>query len=123
MMGGYKSLKVYKRAFQLALNVHKKTLNFPDFEKYELGSQLRRSSKSIAANIAEGYGRGINYKKELVKYLINALGSIDETKVHLDFSFKLNYILKDNYSYYINEYDILGKQINKLIKVIKKDIK
>jgi len=65
---GYKKLKVYQRAFELALQVHQASLNFPQIEKFELGSQVRKSSKSIVANIAEGYGRGKSTKRTLLNF-------------------------------------------------------
>ncbi|GAA4290494.1 four helix bundle protein [Aestuariibaculum suncheonense] len=56
-MKSYKDLEVYTLAFQYALEVHELTLHLPEFELYEQGSQLRRSSKSVKDNIVEGYGR------------------------------------------------------------------
>ena len=49
-------LNVYKKLFKLTIEVHKLTMEFPKFEMFELGSQLRRSSNSIPANLAEGFG-------------------------------------------------------------------
>jgi len=54
------------------------SLGLPQFEMYEEGSQLRRSSKSVTANIVEGYGRR-KYKAELLKFMIYAHASCDET--------------------------------------------
>jgi four helix bundle protein len=55
-MNGYKDLDIYKIAFALAKRVHIASLKLPLFELYEQGSQIRRSSKSIKDQIAEGYG-------------------------------------------------------------------
>jgi four helix bundle protein len=52
----YHNLEVYKKAYNNALDVHKMTMKLPKLEQYELGSQLRRSSKSIVVNIVEGMG-------------------------------------------------------------------
>ena len=57
MIKSYKDLEVYKRSYKLALKTHKITLTFPAIERYELGSQLRRATKSIPLNIREGYGK------------------------------------------------------------------
>lgn len=53
----YKDLKIWKLANEVSIEIHKMTLSLPDFEKYEIGSQIRRSSKSVKSNIVEGYGR------------------------------------------------------------------
>ena len=56
-MKSYKDLEVYKLAYQCALEVHEMSMELPKYELNEQGSQVRRSSKSIKDNIAEGYGR------------------------------------------------------------------
>lgn len=53
----FHNLEVYRKAYDLSLVVHRRTLSFPKFEQYELASQLRRSTKSIGSNIAEGMGK------------------------------------------------------------------
>jgi hypothetical protein len=53
----YHRLSVYKRSYALALEIHRLTLTFPKIEQYEMAQQLRKSSKSIPANIAEGMGK------------------------------------------------------------------
>jgi len=54
-MKNYRDLEIYKLAKKLAVEIHKMTLTLPKFELYEEGSQIRRSSKAIGANIVEGY--------------------------------------------------------------------
>ncbi len=79
----YNDLEIYLLAKELAVRVHKMSLEqLPKFELYETGSQIRRSSKSIASNIVEGYGRR-RYKNDFVLFLTYALASCDETKSHL----------------------------------------
>lgn len=81
---GYKDLEIYKIAKELAVKVHKMTLEkLPKFEMYEQGSQIRRSSKSVLSNIIEGYGRR-KYKNEFIQFLTYAIASCDETKGHLE---------------------------------------
>ena len=108
-------MDIYKNAYELALKVHKLTLNLPKFEQYEEGSQLRRSSKSIVTNIVEGYGRK-RYKKEFLKFLIYALASSDETKLHLKFLSDCGYIPMVKYEEYNEKYEFLGRQIFNLIE-------
>jgi four helix bundle protein len=103
----FKDLEIYTLSFELAMELHELSLSFPKFETYEQGSQIRRSSKRIPACIAEGWGRRY-YKNELVKFLIYALASCDETKVHLDFSAGCKYISKEQHEGYIERYEILG---------------
>jgi four helix bundle protein len=77
----FRELKVWEKAHQLTLEVYKATTNFPREELYGLTSQIRRSSASIAANIAEGCGRGS--VAELGRYLQMAMGSASELEYHL----------------------------------------
>ena len=84
---GYEKLEVYKLARQLAIQVHHMTLNLPKFEMYEEVSQVRRSSKSIPANIVEGYclRRHVN---EYLQYLHRAFASREETRLHWNILFE-----------------------------------
>ena len=80
----YRNLEVWQLARDLSISVHRMTLcDLPRFEMYEEGSQIRRSAKSIRANIVEGYGRRV-YKQEFIKHLTYALASCDETMDHLE---------------------------------------
>lgn len=80
----YRTLEIWTLARDLSKDVHPMTLtHLPKFELYEEGSQIRRSSKSIRANIVEGYGRR-EYKQDFVRYLTFALASCDETTDHLE---------------------------------------
>ena len=80
----YKDLEIYVLAKDLAIQVHKMTIEeLPKHEMYEEGSQIRRSSKTIVSGIVEGYGRK-RYKNDFVLYLTYALSSCDETKAHLE---------------------------------------
>ncbi len=80
MGGNYSEMPIYKRSMALAARIHEMTLKLPRFEMYEEGSQIRRSAKSIPANLAEGYGRR-KYKNEyiyIVKWLLDRIGNEDE---------------------------------------------
>ena len=81
--GGYWNLEVLRMAYELAVDIDRMTKTLPKHEMYEEGRQIRRAVKSICANIVEGYGRR-QYKGEYVKFLVYALSSCDETKLHLD---------------------------------------
>ena len=77
-MHNYRDLEIYLEAKRLAIEIHKMSLALPKFELYEAGSQIRRSSKSVAAMIVEGYARR-RYKRDFIKYLIYAIAECDET--------------------------------------------
>ena len=90
-MQGLQRLEVWKRAKDFALRIYQDVLPLlPPEEKWNLNSQIRRSSLSISANIAEGYGRF--YYQENVRFCYNARGSLEETLSHLVFSFEAKYI-------------------------------
>jgi four helix bundle protein len=110
----FKELDVYQRAFDIALTIHKKTLNFPDVEKFALSSQMRRASKSICANIAEGYSKQIVSKAEFNRFLYIAMGSANEMLVWCDFCNELGYISQDEHKNWYSEFEIIAKMINKL---------
>ncbi len=82
MDGGYRKLEIYNLAHALAVRVHKMTMGLPKFEMYEEGGQVRRSSKSVSAQIVEGYALR-KYKNEFLHYLWRAYGSSEETSEHL----------------------------------------
>ena len=87
----YRSLEVYKKAYQLALEIHRLTLGFPKLEQFELASQLRRSSKSIVVNLVEGMGRQ-DHPAEVQRFVRIAIGSGDESRIWLDFAKDLKYL-------------------------------
>lgn len=118
MAKNYQDLRVFQLAYKLGLEIHKVSLSFPKFELYELGSQIRRSSKSVPANIAEGYGRS-KYGAEFVRFLVVALASSDETIVSLRYTYDLKYIDEEKYKYFVDGYNQVGKMLYKLIGVLK----
>jgi four helix bundle protein len=115
----YRDLDVYKKALELAVELHKVTLEkLPKFEMYEEGSQIRQSSKSITSNIVEGFGRR-RYKQEFIKFLTYALASCDETRNHLDILYKTQSLKEETiYKYFSEEYDHLGKMLTNFIQAV-----
>ena len=75
-MKDFRDLKAWEKAHRLALSTYRETASFPDDEKYGLTSQMRRAAVSIAANIAEGCGRGTD--ADFARFLQMALGSAAE---------------------------------------------
>lgn len=115
-MKSYKDLEVYQLAYEYAIEVHQMTMKLPKYELYEQGSQVRRSSKIIKDNIAEGYGRRC-YRDEFIRYLIFAHSSCDETISQLNMISDIHY--KDQpLTDLIEKYDLLGRKLNKFINYV-----
>ena len=108
-------------AYRLAVDVHKMTLTLPKYELYEQGSQIRRSSKSIKDNIAEGFGRR-RYKDEFVRFLIFSHSSCDEAISQLSMINEL-YFDNKNLNSLLEEYEVLGAKINKFIQYVEENWK
>ena len=115
-MKSYKDLEIYQMAYQLAIEIHMISLTLPKHELYEQGSQIRRSSKSIKDTIAEWYGRK-RYKDDFIKFLTYAQGSCDEVTSQLNMISDI-YFPDKPLTKLMNEYDILGKKINKFIQYV-----
>jgi four helix bundle protein len=115
-MKSYTDLEIYTLAYSLAIEVHKMSLGLPKYELYEQGSQIRRSSKSIKDNIAEGFGRR-KYKKEYVRFLTFAQASCDETLSQLNMINDIHFQANPN-DQLIREYQLLGKKINLFIQSV-----
>ena len=109
MIKSYREMEIYKRSYKLALKLHKITIKFPENERYDLVSQIRRCSKSIPTNIAEGYGR--KSKEDFKRFLKISLGSCNELQVHLDFCKDLNYISVEIYKEISKENEEIGRMI------------
>ena len=110
----YHRLKVYQKSYELALELHKITLRFPKIEQYELASQLRRSSKSIPANIAEGMGKQTS-KAEVRRFILMAMGSCDESRVWLEFSKDLGYLTQKDHNDLNQRYQEIGRMLRGVV--------
>jgi len=114
MTTGIENLKIYQSAERLEVEVHNVTKEFPRDEKYRSVDQLRRSSASIANNIAEGYARNSN--KEKIRFVYIAKGEAEETKRNILRSAKKEFLSEK----YVNE---LAESYTELIKMISGYIK
>jgi len=108
----YEDLEVYQKLCDLHIEVCKLTLIFSDFEKYELGGQLRRSSNSAPANLAEGWNN--KHIKIYIEGVNRALGELQETKHHLTMALRKGYLTEERYRYFIQEYNSCGKMLKSL---------
>jgi four helix bundle protein len=119
----YRDLGIYKLSYDLAVKVHSFSLKLPpQYELYEEGSQLRRSSKGIASCIVEGYGRK-KYKAEFIKFLVYAHASCDETILHLNFIRDTHKLDEGAVQGLLDAYDELGAKINRFIQYVDKEWK
>ena len=116
---GLKKLQVWVRAKGYAVKIYKQVLHLlPPEEKWNLNQQLRRSSLSISANIAEGYGRF--YYQDNVRFCYNARGSLEETLSHLIFCLEVDFIPESLYKELESEGEEIEKMLNGYIAFLKK---
>src|SRR3977135_20015 len=91
MTQGFRDLKAYQLAFRLAMEIFEESKSFPKEEKYSLTDQIRRASRSVASNIAEGYRKKL-YPKMFVSKMADADGEATETQVWPDFAEACGYL-------------------------------
>ena len=117
----YRDLEIWALARQMTVAVHRMTLqDLPKFEMYEEGSQIRRSAKSVSANIVEGYGRR-RYKQEFIRFLVFAHGSCDETIDHLEVLFETGSLTNEVvYRDLSARLDLLGRKLNVFIDSVER---
>jgi four helix bundle protein len=108
----HRELDVYQLAFESAMRIFEVSKSFPNEEKYSLTDQIRRSSRSICANISEAF-RKRKYPKSFVSKLSDAESEAGETQTWLDFAKECGYLSDDKYQELHENYDhILGKLVN-----------
>ena len=114
MIKSFLDLEVYKEAFQLSLEIEELLKSYPDLEKFLLVDQMRRASRSIPAQIAEGYARRQSLK-DFQRYLRDCVGEANEMINHLLLSKHKGYIKKPGYAdELIERYNKLGKKLTNL---------
>ena len=110
----FTDLVVYQKAYEKSLQIHRDTLKYPEHEQYELGRQMRRASKGICANIAEGFGKQNVSKAEFKRFLLMAMGSADEMRVWARYSLDLGHIDEHRWSDWNKSYSDIAKMLNGL---------
>ena len=110
----FEDLEVYQRAYRLALELHRRSLTFPKMEQFALADQVRRASKGICANIAEGFARQRSSAADFQRFIVMAFGSSDEMKVWLSFCADLDYIPKEDAKRLREEYSIVARMLHGL---------
>ena len=112
----FEDLEVFQRAYRISLVVHRASLNFPEVERYVLADQIRRASKSICGNIAEGFGKQRGSSAEFRRYLLMAIGSADEMRVWLRYCLDLGYVAESTWQVWRDEYEQIAKMLQGLSK-------
>lgn len=116
-MQAYRDLKVWQRAHKLTLGIYELTNSFPKHELFGITSQIRRSSVSIAANLAEGCGKFGN--KDIANFFQISLGSLHETEYYLLLSRDLTYISNQEYENQNAELQEVKAMLISLIKTVR----
>ena len=110
----FEDLEVFQRAYRLSLEIHRASLTFPSVEQRALADQIRRASKSICANVAEGYGRQKRSKAEFRRFLQMAIGSSDEMRVWVRYALDLGYIDEPEWQRWRDEYQAITRMLQSL---------
>ena len=116
-MRDYKELDVWRKSVLLTTELYKLTSGFPDTERFGLTSQIRRAATSVAANIAEGWGRGS--RKEFIQFLTIARGSLTELETHLIIASNLHMLTPEQFASVSKSIQDIGKMLNRLIAVLR----
>jgi four helix bundle protein len=109
-MQGYRDLKVYQLAYRLAMEIFMISKRFPADERYSLTDQIRRSSRSVATNIAEGF-RKRQYPKAFLNKLSDADGEATETQVWIDLAKDCGYLPPDVHEKLLRGYGEVGRML------------
>jgi four helix bundle protein len=113
----YKELEVWQKAIDLTTEVYTMAHHFPDEEKFGLTAQIRRAAVSIAANIAEGWGRGTT--KEYIQFLLISRGSLMELETHGIIAMRLGYLSELETSKLKSRVQEIGRMLNGLIQSLR----
>jgi four helix bundle protein len=106
-------LEVYQLAHKFAMKIFELTKSFPNEEKYSLIDQIRRSSRSIAVNTAEGWGKRL-YVGNFKRHLVDGMGSLEESKAWLLIAKDCKYITNNMYDQLLGQAEVLGSKLRRL---------
>lgn len=112
MIKSFRDMDVWQESLQLSIEIFKLTKDLPRSEDYALTSQIRRSSNSVSANIAEAFGRRTS--KDKIYFYTVSRGSAYETQNHLLYGDGIEYFDKEVIDHLVKEYDNLIHQLNKI---------
>ena len=110
----FEDLDVFQRAYRVSLDIHRASLEFPKIEQYALADQVRRASKAICANLAEGFAKQRQSPAEYRRVLQMAIGSADEMRVWLRYCHDLGYIDEPTWSRWRDAYQQIARMLTGL---------
>src|SRR6266852_6543471 len=114
-VSSFEDLEVFRRAYRISLDLHRTSLQFPKVEQFGgLADQMRRASKSICGNIAEGFGKQRQSNAEFKRYLLMAIGSADEMQVWLKYCSDLEYVDQKVCGQWRDEYRQIARMLQGL---------
>ncbi len=113
--GTFEDLEVFRRAYKVSLDLHQASLQFPKIEQFHgLADQIRRASRSICGNIAEGFGKQRRSGAEFRRYLLMAVGSADEMQVWAMYCADLGYVDRGVSEQWRDEYRQIARMLQGL---------
>ncbi len=113
-MRGFRDLKVYQLSYKLAMEIFEQSKAFPKEERFSLTDQIRRSSRSVAVNIAEGF-RKRQYPNMFASKMADSDAEAAETQVWLDFSLDCGYMTQKRHDELIRGYEEVGRMLGAMI--------
>ena len=115
-------LLVFERAYKISIDIHKISLQLPKIEQYALADQIRRASKSICANLAEGFAKQIGSRKEFRNYILMSMGSSDEMQIWIKYCKDLTYFTEEQATVFQHEYQEISKMLKSLYNYVSRQI-
>ena len=115
---GVADLQVFQRAYVISLEVHRASLAFPQVEQHALADQIRRASKSICVNLAEGFAKRVYSQAEFKRFLLMSLGSSDEMQIWSRYVADLGYIEPTQAGQWEAEYREISAMLNGLLRKV-----
>jgi four helix bundle protein len=111
---GFRDLIVYRKSYDVAMEIFRVTKSFPKEERYSLTDQIRRSSRSVPANVAEAWAKR-RYPKSFASKLLDSLGEESETEVWIDMALDCEYIDKEVHDSLLEKYSEVAKMLYSML--------
>ena len=113
---GFERLEVFQRSYRISLEVHRISLSFPDLEQRALADQIRRASKSVCANLVEGFAKQAQSKAEFRRFVVMAIGSADEMRLWCRYCLDLGYIDETTWRQWRDDYQEIARMLHGLVR-------
>jgi four helix bundle protein len=107
----FEDLEVFKRGYKISLEIHRISVELPKHEQFGLADQIRRASKSICVNVAEGFAKQSYSAAEYRRFLQMAIGSADEMRVWIRYCLDLGYIEEIMWQRWRDQYQEIAKML------------